>query len=561
MLDKDPITPQPPNSQDRNKRGNNNNNNSSNSPLKLAPHHDLFMTNLKSSPLRNVDAKHQLSTGPISPGSAANSAPPTTQLASAKSGINTTTTTTAAANANANTNTNANANANIYFNSSSTKVIESLQEQVDTLTNTNLQLTLQSHGLLNKLEDAQEKESKLIEILGSLKDENNKLNNMLQTESERLKDLEKELVDLKEKYGAVVADNGKLKKEFDSFGAIETTLNDEFEMVTAQYNSIVRSQETFKEYYSGKIAGLKDEVESLKQENEAILHDYLNYDNNLIEKLDEFDTEHEQFKSLANLNEQLLTKKFQELVLDTLPNLSLDAWISLYNESKDRLFEFAEKMGYEKPHRDMEEIIEQSKRRHSIANGGSGGERSRADLPQSPGNGFSPIRMPKIRNSGLFSGERIAQHGGMKAPVPTMNSNTFGPRSGSSGNLNGSLNASASANSGSSSSGSGSGNTAVKRTSFYGISSPIVKNTVNFINNGEAGDFLGGSGSGSSGSSGSGLPGVKRTGSLRKSGFYGTGTLGSLKNLHQIVSTPGSGSINRTPSSSRRQKRNGIVFP
>ena len=298
MLDKDPITPQPPNSQDRNKRGNNNNN-SSNSPLKLAPHHDLFMTNLKSSPLRNVDAKHQLSTGPISPSSAANSAPPTTQLASAKSNINTTTTTTAAANANANTNTNANTNANIYFNSSSTKVIESLQEQVDTLTNTNLQLTLQSHGLLNKLEDAQEKESKLIEILGSLKDENNKLNNMLQTESERLKDLEKELVDLKEKYGTVVADNGKLKKEFDSFGAIETTLNDEFEMVTAQYNSIVRSQETFKEYYSGKIAGLKDEVESLKQENEAILHDYLNYDNNLIEKLDEFDTEHEQFKSFG----------------------------------------------------------------------------------------------------------------------------------------------------------------------------------------------------------------------------------------------------------------------
>ena len=560
MLDKDPITPQAPNSQDRNKRGNNN---SSNSPLKLAPHHDLFMTNLKSSPLRNVDAKHQLSNGPISPlsvasaqaqaqVSGANSASvpppqPPPQLGSARSSVSATTTTNSATNA----------NANMYFNSSSTKVIESLQEQVDTLTNTNLQLTLQSHGLLNKLEDAQEKESKLIEILGSLKDENNKLNNMLQTESERLKDLEKELVDLKEKYGTVVSDNGKLRKEFDSFGAIETTLNDEFEMVTAQYNSIVRSQEAFKEYYSGKIAGLRDEVESLKQENEAILHDYLNYDNNLIEKLDEFDTEHEAFKGLANLNEQLLTKKFQELVLDTLPNLSLDAWISLYNETKDRLFEFAERMGYEKPRKDMEEIIEQSKRRRSIANGG---EKGRVDLQQSPGSGLSPIRMPKIRNSGLFSGERIAQHGGMKAPVPTMNSNAFGSRSGSSGNLNGIASASASGG-GSSSGSSGSGNTAVKRTSFYGISSPIVKNTVNFINNGEAGDFLGGSGSGSSGSSGSGLPGVKRTGSLRKSGFYGTGALGSLKNLHQIVSTPGSGSINRTPSSSRRQKRNGIVFP
>nr|4LL7_A Chain A, SWI5-dependent HO expression protein 3 [Saccharomyces cerevisiae S288C]4LL7_B Chain B, SWI5-dependent HO expression protein 3 [Saccharomyces cerevisiae S288C]4LL7_C Chain C, SWI5-dependent HO expression protein 3 [Saccharomyces cerevisiae S288C]4LL7_D Chain D, SWI5-dependent HO expression protein 3 [Saccharomyces cerevisiae S288C]4LL7_E Chain E, SWI5-dependent HO expression protein 3 [Saccharomyces cerevisiae S288C]4LL7_F Chain F, SWI5-dependent HO expression protein 3 [Saccharomyc len=82
----------------------------------------------------------------------------------------------------------------------SSRVIESLHDQIDMLTKTNLQLTTQSQNLLSKLELAQSKESKLLENLNLLKNENENLNSIFERKNKKLKELEKDYSELSNRY-------------------------------------------------------------------------------------------------------------------------------------------------------------------------------------------------------------------------------------------------------------------------------------------------------------------------------------------------------------------------
>lgn len=261
------------------------------SPAKLAPNHALFMANIDSSPTRR---KEELSNG---------------------------------------------------NGSSSTRVIENLHEQIDTLTNTNLQLTVQSHSLLDKLEAAQQRESKLIENMASLRHENENTASMLNRKARKLKDMEEEHVGLKKDLDEALLRKSELEEKVQSTSNREKSLEQQIEMVQVQYDALVDSQDYYKKHYTSEVRSLREELESLKQE-QACQSERRSADlDSLSERLCDFDLKSNDVQQL----EKTRLMHLEGMCNDMIKQLDLNAWVELYNESASTLMSYAEKMNIKIP--------------------------------------------------------------------------------------------------------------------------------------------------------------------------------------------------------------------
>lgn len=261
------------------------------SPAKLAPNHAIFMANIDSSPTKR---KEELCNG---------------------------------------------------NSSSSTKVIENLHEQIDTLTNTNLQLTVQSHSLLDKLETAQQRESKLLENTASLKHENENIASMLNRKSRKLRDVEDDYEKLKKIYDELSCEKSELEKKFQSTSDKEKSLEQQVEMFRVQYDALVDSQDYYKEHYSSEVRKLKEQLGSLKKEQHSQLERHSADMDLLSEKLSEFDVKSDTIQQLEKDRLTHLEGKCDDMV----NQLDLNAWVNLYKESARTLLDYAEKMNITLP--------------------------------------------------------------------------------------------------------------------------------------------------------------------------------------------------------------------
>lgn len=269
------------------------------SPAKLAPNHSIFMANIDGSPTKRKIVNDGAAL--LSP------------------------------------NGFGNANSN---SSSSTRVIESLHEQIDTLTNTNIQLTVQSHSLLNKLESAQQRESKLLENTSSLKHENDNLVSMLNRKARKLKDLEEESVNLKKDYNVVLEEKRELQQRATKASEQEKNLEQQVEMIQVQYDALVDSQQYYKKHYKSEITTLKEQLEILKAEQLHYIQSSSAQTNVLDVKLLEFDSKFNNMQELEGARVQFLEDECE----DMMRQLDLSSWVNLYKESKNVLFTYAEKM-------------------------------------------------------------------------------------------------------------------------------------------------------------------------------------------------------------------------
>ncbi|CAI4055524.1 hypothetical protein SKDZ_02G2380 [Saccharomyces kudriavzevii ZP591] len=271
------------------------------SPSKLAPHHNIFMANLESSPTKDRSTSTQ--------------------------------------------NT-------FNQNVSSSKVIESLHDQIDMLTKANLQLTRQSQNLLGKLELAQSKESKLLENLNLLKNENENFNSIFERKNKKLKELEKDFSELSSNYNEQKEKMAELNKVARDSSAIENSCSEKLQNMEVNYNSLLESQNFYRDHYSDEISKLNEKISFLELE---LSNQNFNYGSDASSNSDmEFNLNkfNDSVKDLKSMEAEK-DSKLSKIISDSLNELNLQNWLNLYETSEDLISTFAEKM-------DLSEVLEKN---------------------------------------------------------------------------------------------------------------------------------------------------------------------------------------------------------
>ncbi|AAS50407.1 AAR042Wp [Eremothecium gossypii ATCC 10895] len=233
--------------------------------------------------------------------------------------------------------------------SGSGKVIENLHQQVDALTSTNLQLTKQSNQLLEKLEGCNAREAKYLETISSLKHENENLNSMLNRKTRRVKDLDMELVQLRTSHEEATASHNQLKYQLENKFAHETELEQQCQLLQAQYDAVVDAQRRYREHYQKEIEELREALEALKKDNDKFLGEHmarltrsqLDIDKSMSDYNGKFHRmELSQKEAVIELNE-----KYDRMRAD----LDVDGWIVLYKQMRDIAFDYAKQLDLSLP--------------------------------------------------------------------------------------------------------------------------------------------------------------------------------------------------------------------
>ncbi|CAI1919219.1 hypothetical protein SEUBUCD646_0D03400 [Saccharomyces eubayanus] len=266
------------------------------SPSKLAPHHNIFMASLESSPTKDRNGSSQ--------------------------------------------------------NAPSSKVIESLHDQIDMLTKANLQLTTQSQNLLSKLELAQSKESKLLENLNLLKNENENLSLIFERKNKKLKEVEKNFSDLSNDYNVQKEKLTELNKVMENSSVMEKTSSEKLQNLEVHYDSLLESQNFYKDHYSNEISKLNEKISFLELE---LSNQNLNFGSDASSNSD-IELNLAKFNGSVNDLKAMETEKdskLSKIIGQTLNELNLENWLSLYETNESLISSFAEKM-------DLNDVLEKN---------------------------------------------------------------------------------------------------------------------------------------------------------------------------------------------------------
>lgn len=213
--------------------------------------------------------------------------------------------------------------------SSSTQIIESLYDKVDSLTNTNLQLTLQSQAMLENLDIAQKKEVKLIENISMYKYQTDNLNSMLNRKLRKIKEFEEEWTSLQMTVNSIKNENKNLDEQLYNLQQLQTLNKEKMIQLDIQYDSLLKDHHICKLQF-------EEDLNKINRDLQAIKSKYINKLNEEIRKSDSFEIKLNKFKRLIDKTEKL--GGFQEISKDiidnkceqVLKNLDLDSWITLY---------------------------------------------------------------------------------------------------------------------------------------------------------------------------------------------------------------------------------------
>lgn len=291
-----------------------------------------------------------------------------------------------------------------FGGSSSTKVIEALHAQIDSLTKTNLDLTVQSNQLLSRLEISTKLQSSHLESVSTLKHENDNLGLMLSRKERRVRDLEQQLAQLKNSYEEAAVDNKNMRQQLQSSDQRESVLENQFQQLQVQYDALLDGQSRYREKYEQEIQSLKDALEHFKQDNEAyVTKSIQNIVTNNAALQDRVKQYSLKYKNLESLNQE----RMQELSLDVesmATKLNLSKWEQLYEESRKLAIEYAEKANVP-----LSESFLNQHGSKSTSKPAAASNSSTFVHPQQ-------IRIPKVRNSS--SSAKRSSFYGSNVPVP-----------------------------------------------------------------------------------------------------------------------------------------------
>ncbi|SCV04513.1 LANO_0G10660g1_1 [Lachancea nothofagi CBS 11611] len=332
--------------------------------------------------------------------------------------------------------------------SSSTRVIEALHAQIDNLTRTNLELTVQSNNLLTRLETATNNHSKHLESMSTLKHENDNLNLMLSRKERRVRDLEQQAAQLRNSYEEAALNNKTMHSKIQNYNQRETNLEQNLQQVQVQYDALLDGQRRYRDQYSREIQELKDQLQSFRRDQGTYvtetLQTLLENHSSLQTRIDEYANKYQKLASVEQEHRDLLNYECESMR----SHLDLPKWDQLYQESRNLVIDYAEKANVTLPTSFLSQ--------HSQSNGRPG-----AKSPPIPQNGhhngftnaFSPavtpsstfvnpqqIRVPKQRNSSSsakrssFYGSNVSIAG---SPVPGIKQSPGSPAIASSATLPG----------------------------------------------------------------------------------------------------------------------------
>lgn len=349
------------------------------SPTKLAPHHSIFMANLQRSPTAKGSALFSETPG-----------------------------------------------------SSSTKVIESLHEQIDVLSRTNLQLSTQSQGLLSKLEDTQDREGRLVKSLSGLKNENETLKSLLTRESDHLKDLESSLTDLNEQCNALNRYNKGMRNTIASNAHGGSSLDEELLMVQAQYSSLLEAQEMARSHYDAEIARLKEELQELTAQHAQTADRFEGDSQRLTDAIAELALGNREFQEMYRAQSDAVDGAFQR-ALEYGPGTQLDNPAEQYNSLKQELVDIGAEMDIATVERDIADMqTVKLQRVRNVSNSGSNAAKrtsfygsmspvpdAHSDSPRNTSAGLG-LGLPGVKRS--LSKRRVGTPTMSEAPAPAAES-------------------------------------------------------------------------------------------------------------------------------------------
>lgn len=228
-----------------------------------------------------------------------------------------------------------------YNNSSSTQIIESLYNKVDSLTNTNLQLTLQSQNMLEKLDVAQKKEVKLVENISMYKHQKDNLDTMLRRKLRKINELEEELGSLRMTFGSVKTFNKELSDKLAELHQTEAANREKAGDLVRDYDLLLQSQDNYRTHFEKMANHLEDEMHATR-------NDYLNTLNQKVRSAGVFEVELNKYRKLIEQIEKKgalenVSKNItSEVFLTALKKLDLESWLILYKLSGNITHLYAE---------------------------------------------------------------------------------------------------------------------------------------------------------------------------------------------------------------------------
>ena len=288
--------------------------------------------------------------------------------------------------------------------SSSTRIIESLHDNIDTLTNTNLKLTVQSHKLLENLESFQKKELKLAENISRYNREYENLNMMLQRRVRKINEIEKELEELRTNYDTVNKQNESLRQKIDIASNEKAEMREKLESLKGQYMEAMDAQRDIRGGYVKEIGELSSMVGNLRMVNLSTLTQISQTNKKVIgTKIDRFKLESSRImrgfgsssgpNAAANIHST--TEEIRDAVIENQVDLALrkldtQAWVNLFKLSRKYLDEYREQNELDRL-KVPSELDDDSKLLESIEEELRIREDSRTDIGPMPTSSFGTI--------------------------------------------------------------------------------------------------------------------------------------------------------------------------
>ena len=220
------------------------------------------------------------------------------------------------------------------INTSSSSVIESLHEKIDSLTNTNLKLTVQSHNLLEDLEHSQKKEIKLNENISLYNHEYENLNLMLQRKVRKIHSTEEEVNHVRDKLSTLEEQNKELSDKINNMSSATNDTRVEIDSLREKYSLLMDTNESYK---NSRLDEIKDLQNEIKQLRDSLISKFnINDDShsNGSDKTKQVDTLIHQYKQDVNtikemnsFNEQSF---LQHQITSTIESRKMKAMVNLY---------------------------------------------------------------------------------------------------------------------------------------------------------------------------------------------------------------------------------------
>lgn len=151
---------------------------------------------------------------------------------------------------------------------------------MDTLSNTNLQLTSQYQEVLKKLQDAVDREAEWSETVSKLQVHNREINTALEDKTAELKECDNHLLAIKKEYEQITTENSKLASDYKELSKSLGSLRGQYAKSKIRKNILQSLQEEYKQ-------ACNDEIESVRNNLDMVESKIGHYNSDEMQKLDD----------------------------------------------------------------------------------------------------------------------------------------------------------------------------------------------------------------------------------------------------------------------------------